>query len=77
MTMLSMFVDKVVLDHKKNAWPTDNYNKIGDVMKEYMLPISMMEELSIVLFRINKLKRGGVKTPNEKNGKTIQNITSK
>ena len=46
-------------------------------MKECMLPTStMMEELSIILFRINKLKNGGVKSRNGKNGKNLITLTA-
>ena len=45
-------------------------------MKEYLLPTSMIEELSIVLFGVGKLKNGGVKTHNEKKGKNLIMLTA-
>ena len=42
-TMLSGSIDKVTLDHEINALPTDNFIKIGFMMKEHKLSKSMME----------------------------------
>ncbi len=75
-TMLSGFVENVISNHNEKSSPTDNFIKMGDIMKECLLPTSMIEELSIVLFGINKLKNVGVKTRNEKNGKNLITLTA-
>ena len=45
--MLSGFADKVVLHFKINPWSTDDFIHIEEMIKEYMLLTSMMEEWSI------------------------------
>ena len=45
-------------------------------MKDCMQPTSLMEKLSTVLSGINKLKKGGVSTHNEKNRKNLNVLTA-
>ena len=75
--MLLGFIDKVVFDHNCNdTTSTDDFLKIGDIMKECMLPSSTVEELTVILFGVNRLKNNtGVQTRSQKSGKNLVTLT--
>ena len=75
-TMFSEFIENVISNHNEKSSATETFIKMGDIMKECLLPSSMIEELSIVLFGVDKLKNGGVKTRNEKKGKNLITLTA-
>ena len=72
------FIDKVVLDHKcKDSTSTDDFVKIRDIMKVCILPSSTVEERTIILFGVNRLKNNtGVRTCSQKSGKNLVTLTA-